>query len=99
MSVARDPLEAWEPYRPRLSIAGALAAAYWLGALLLAARAYDLGFHRYQPRGAATDNGLMLALARDAGLWRAALIVAAAFLIFLSLLAVRWLGERLIRRR
>jgi len=99
MSVARESLEIWEPFRPRLSIAGTLAGAYWLAALALSMRAYDAGFHHFLPRGTAADNEVLLTLAHDAGLWQAALTATAAFGLFLALLALRWLGERLIRRR
>ena len=71
MSVAREPLEAWGSFRPRLSVGGTLVLLYWLGATLLAARAYELGFHRYQPRVRGADSEMLLTLARDAGLWGA----------------------------
>lgn len=98
MSVAREPLEAWGSFRPRLSVGGTLVLLYWLGATLLAARAYELGFHRYQPRVRGADSEMLLTLARDAGLWGACATAAAAFVVFLGLLALRGLGERLVRR-
>ena len=99
MSVAREPLETWDPFRPRLSLGWTFAISYWLGASLLAARAYELGFHRYLPRdgGAGGGNEMLLTLARDAGLWGASATAATAFGLFLGLLALRRLSERLAR--
>jgi hypothetical protein len=72
-----------------------LVALYWLAAALASARAYELGFQRYQPRGGA--EGLALLVAQDAGLGAATATAAGALVLFLAILALRSAGGRLVR--
>lgn len=103
MSLAREPLEVWEAERPRasrsLGFGALLTALYWLGAALAAGRAYELGYHRYDPRTFAADNPLAMTLARDAGLWAATATAAAALILFLAVLGVAQAAGRLLRAR
>jgi ACR3 family arsenite efflux pump ArsB len=101
MSLAREPSVdwAWAPWR--LTAGAALSALYWLAAALLSARAYDIGFHRYEPKASlftAADNNLALVVARDAGLWSATTTAAAALVLFLLILALREAERRLAWR-
>jgi len=100
MTVVREPIDLWEPPRPRLSRGALLLGLYWLGAALLAVRSYELAFRRYQPaRGVlpGADHALALTVARDAGLWAASATAAGAFLLFLLALALRQLADRMLR--
>jgi hypothetical protein len=95
MSLARESLEAFEPAGRRLGPGVLLAGAYWLAAALASARAYAVAFHRYEP-GMGTDP-LALTVAQDAGLWAATATVAAAFILFLALLALSQAAGRILR--
>lgn len=104
MTVIQEPFDAWESPRPRLGLGVVLLVLYWLGAALSAARAYELAFHRYQPSGVlpGADNAFALTVARDAGLWAATLTAGGALLLFLTILMLHQVGDRLLwaaRRR
>jgi hypothetical protein len=73
-----------------------LVALYWLAAALASARAYELGFQRYQPRDGA--EGLALLVAQDAGLGAATATAAGALALFLLILGLRAAGGRFVQR-
>ncbi|HEV2531230.1 hypothetical protein [Phenylobacterium sp.] len=101
MSVAREPYTEWAPVPWRPGLGAAATALYWLAAALFAARAYDLGFHRYEPNGSlfsGAGDKFALLVARDAGLWAATATAAAALALFLVILAFREAAARLGRR-
>jgi len=101
MSLVREPVAQWAPGSWRPNIGVTLSALYWLAATLLAARAYELGFHRYQPNGSlfmAADDRFSMIVARDAGLWSATATSAAALVLFLVILALREAATRLAWR-
>jgi hypothetical protein len=101
MSLAREPFAPWAPGPWRLSPGAALCGLYWLAAALLAARAYDLGFHRYAPNGSLFSGGgdrFARLVARDAGLWDATATAAGALVLFLAILALREAARRVAWR-